>query len=637
MHIRRALGFFIIFILYSGNFLFAQEAAESAYTDLRRELQFAENDSAKIHILSELCAKLGGSRPDSGIYYCQLAESIAAKASRKADLAEAFWKEGTIHSTMGNYPRELELNLNGLRLVESLKDTALIARGLMQIGNTYFRLEENEAARDYYLKSLRFSLIAGDERRSAGTFNNLGNVLLSQNKLDSALIYFEKALEINQRTRNKNWEAINHFNIGKIRLKEKNFDEALENFRKSEDLNREINSRKGEASCYRLMGQTYLAWCKYDQAELALRKSLALYESIQARPGISETYEQLSHLYEATGNMGEALKYFKLYHALDDSVKNEGVRTQIAHSQQVYDLEKQKKQDELRNKENELERQKQLNRRTQLMYFFVFGFIVLLLGGFVAIKRARDQKRINSNLEKVVVQRTEALQTANEELNLFIYKSSHDLKGPLASVQGLVMVAEMEQSEEGVRKYLSLINQKVGQLDTILQRLIDTINIGEGKIEITTVSLMEALAEVKTELGQELQTSQLQIRAEWKGGDSLQTSRELLKAILFNLVQNSLRFADAAKKERWCVIKTQPAPNGCYLEVSDNGQGIPAELQKKVWNMFWRGHRDARGSGLGLYIVKNATQKLGGTFTLTSREKEGTTVKIFLPNSNPAT
>jgi signal transduction histidine kinase len=68
------------------------------------------------------------------------------------------------------------------------------------------------------------------------------------------------------------------------------------------------------------------------------------------------------------------------------------------------------------------------------------------------------------------------------------------------------------------------------------------------------------------------------------------------------------------------------------LAVSDNGQGIAAQYHEQIFNMYFRGSENSKGNGLGLYIVKKATEKLKGRIVFESVFNEGSTFKIILPN-----
>ena len=71
---------------------------------------------------------------------------------------------------------------------------------------------------------------------------------------------------------------------------------------------------------------------------------------------------------------------------------------------------------------------------------------------------------------------------------------------------------------------------------------------------------------------------------------------------------------------------------GQNIKIEDNGIGIPEKEKAKVFNMFYRANEQSKGSGLGLYIVKETVEKLEGTITLKSEEGQGTTFEIYLPN-----
>jgi signal transduction histidine kinase len=111
----------------------------------------------------------------------------------------------------------------------------------------------------------------------------------------------------------------------------------------------------------------------------------------------------------------------------------------------------------------------------------------------------------------------------------------------------------------------------------------------------------------------------------------------IIKPIFYCLIKNSMTYTD---DQRECIIKISvtQAHNRVRIEVSDNGDGIPPEFLPRVFDMFYRAHKKARGPGLGLYIVKHIVEKLNGTVGISSQKDVGTTVIIELPlASKPVT
>ena len=105
----------------------------------------------------------------------------------------------------------------------------------------------------------------------------------------------------------------------------------------------------------------------------------------------------------------------------------------------------------------------------------------------------------------------------------------------------------------------------------------------------------------------------------------------LLIIILQNLIMNSINYSDLTKEKPYIKISAFEHQKNVFLVVEDNGIGIGADIQPKVFDMFYRGTTVSKGSGLGMYIIKNAVKKLRGRVTLKSWEGIGTTISIQLP------
>jgi signal transduction histidine kinase len=104
-----------------------------------------------------------------------------------------------------------------------------------------------------------------------------------------------------------------------------------------------------------------------------------------------------------------------------------------------------------------------------------------------------------------------------------------------------------------------------------------------------------------------------------------------LKIILNNLYSNAIKYADMSKGKPF--IKTEISVNdkGAIISVKDNGEGVDLKLKPKLFDMFFRASLKGTGSGLGLYIVKESVEKLGGNIRVESKRFEGTEFIIELP------
>jgi signal transduction histidine kinase len=97
-------------------------------------------------------------------------------------------------------------------------------------------------------------------------------------------------------------------------------------------------------------------------------------------------------------------------------------------------------------------------------------------------------------------------------------------------------------------------------------------------------------------------------------------------------MSNSVKYSDPSKEASWLRISIEQNPTECTLAFTDNGKGISPENQSRVFEMFYRASSERGGSGLGLYIVKEMTERIGGSIELTSNLGVGTTLRLTLPN-----
>jgi len=110
------------------------------------------------------------------------------------------------------------------------------------------------------------------------------------------------------------------------------------------------------------------------------------------------------------------------------------------------------------------------------------------------------------------------------------------------------------------------------------------------------------------------------------------SDKNRVETIIGNLLSNAYKYHRFESNNPYINIQIDTFERNVCIIISDNGAGIAEEYQDKVFDMFFRASEKSQGSGLGLYIVKSAVDKLQGTVELESRIGEGTTFKINIPN-----
>ena len=253
-------------------------------------------------------------------------------------------------------------------------------------------------------------------------------------------------------------------------------------------------------------------------------------------------------------------------------------------------------------------------------------------------KAESELKILNAELEKKVAERTRELELANQkltgkvqDLNTFVYKASHDLKGPLSSVSGLVNLAEISLQEDAkATEFITRIKESNNKLDGILNNLLAVTRITQGKNVTGSVDVADLLDDVVGSLSVYPGRDSVKIRSDIRMKKNYVGDITVLTSILQNLIQNSISYR-RHDTDSFVNVSVFPEAKNVIIEVTDNGKGIPPELQKKVFEMFFRGDESSKGSGLGLYIVSASVDKINGTIDLKSTVGKGTTIRVILP------
>ncbi|EMR04450.1 PAS domain S-box protein [Cesiribacter andamanensis] len=221
----------------------------------------------------------------------------------------------------------------------------------------------------------------------------------------------------------------------------------------------------------------------------------------------------------------------------------------------------------------------------------------------------------------------------NNELDTFIYRASHDLRGPIATLLGLNQIVRYEVTDSTATNYFDLYHSQIMRLHNITVSLIELTKIKDRSCEIAEVDFKECWQRVKKDIWKLPESAEVLLHESIEPVQGFCSDAHLLQIIFYNLVENAIRYR-RSEVESFARIEIQKSreSNHVVIKISDNGIGIDGELQGKIYNMFFRGTERSKGPGLGLYILKNAVEKLGGRITLYSIPYKGTTFKIELPS-----
>lgn len=227
------------------------------------------------------------------------------------------------------------------------------------------------------------------------------------------------------------------------------------------------------------------------------------------------------------------------------------------------------------------------------------------------------------------------LMSRNEELQQFSYRTSHDLKAPLISMRGLAEFI-LEDATEGniaeVTKNAEKIITLSDKLKSLLEDILSLTKADYIEEPVTEVSIADVISTARLKFQGLSRNPNFEIREVLAHSKPLKSQGLLITQILDNLLSNAIKYGDLKKEIQIVCVRTYSDDHHFYIQVEDNGLGIPADKQSEVFGMFKRFHREnTDGSGLGLYLVKKLVQKLNGSITFES-SPEKTVFFITLPN-----
>ncbi|MBI1770093.1 MAG: hypothetical protein HYR67_17130 [Bacteroidetes bacterium] len=234
-------------------------------------------------------------------------------------------------------------------------------------------------------------------------------------------------------------------------------------------------------------------------------------------------------------------------------------------------------------------------------------------------KAHQKMQEINSNLELLVEKRTQKLSNTLRELETFLYRASHDLRGPISSMLGLLNAGALEDQGQLNTVYSGLFRKTVLKLDNTLTKLLLKHTLERKKVVSEIFSKAELEKFIKNILPEipsfRIDDFEMKIEEHVR----LSTDRLILKTILVSLLENAFFFSASSSNKKVMLVMKE-STNGCILEVKDFGAGINPEQKEKIFQMFYRGHELSTGNGLGLYMLKSALEKINARVEVISEE-----------------
>ncbi|HEX5667988.1 MAG TPA: ATP-binding protein, partial [Chitinophagaceae bacterium] len=544
----------------------------------------------------------------------------------------------------GDFTRSLEMDLKIIGLFEEMGDTAAVARNLGNAAQTYYEL---------------------------------GN-------LSKATEFYTRALEINKRLARKLSMANNLVGLGTIQNEKGDLVKALDDYMQALQLHREVNSKLGLAGDYSSIGSLYLKLARsandsllglfsnasrsnlLRNARLYTDSSIVAYEALRNVSGVQRNHARLSEILELSGDFAGALGAYKKYKELSDSISSMDKDRKVEAKLMQYEFDKKQAVEAL---ERERQRARErLVRNIQFAAILLFLFIAAVL---YWNNRQKQKAKAKIEMAYAELKDTQAQLIQSEKmasLGELTAGIAHEIQNPLNFVNNFSevnteMIAEGQDALksgnwEGAEEILNTLadnNEKILQhgkrADAIVKGMLQHSQKGSGVKEPTNINAManEYVRIAYHGLKAKDKSFHATLKTEFDETiGKVNIIPQDIGRVLLNLVNNAFYAVDEKKKQlgdgyepevtvRTKLINAQDNPsirqsvNLLMISVRDNGNGIPPEIQKKIFQPFFTTKPTGQGTGLGLSLSYDIVKAHGGEIKVESKEREGTTFIIQLP------
>jgi signal transduction histidine kinase len=239
-------------------------------------------------------------------------------------------------------------------------------------------------------------------------------------------------------------------------------------------------------------------------------------------------------------------------------------------------------------------------------------------------------KKLKTQFNEILLQNRE-LKKLNDELDRFIYSAAHDLKSPLASLEGLLLLAQREEDINEMSSYFSMMKDSVKKLNGFIGDITDYAKNKRQQLKIERIDLQSEILEAVNSLKFLPEAERIDVQVHIRGEDFF-SDRTRFEIVIKNLLSNSFRYMDTTKPRPFIRIDADVTFDDLRLSISDNGIGIAKEHVTRIFEMFYRAVEHSKGTGIGLFLVKESVKMLRGRVSVRSALGEYTIFHLNLPN-----
>lgn len=484
-------------------------------------------DTARVSLLVQLANAEMFDHPTKSATYAVQAFEISQKINYAEGVALSYQMLGNSFRAQANQSDALHYFLKAMQIADSIHSEQVRADLLGNIGMVYSDMGDYSSAMTNYKQSLSQQIKLKNNLREVIILINMGIGYYRMKKADSALFCYNQSITKLQSLKNTHLiRDLLNIHIGDVYSALGKYDEAIVLFRKAKSSSDTTRHHRNMIHARQSIAKVLMAKNQFAAAEKELLECVQLANAVHLNTYSRDAYDLLYQCAERQGHSTQSFDYFKKYNNYKDSIENMSEESRIVSMRLEYEMQKKKLEIDVLKKETEIQTE-ELKIKNILLYFSITLLLLLTVFIYYVVKnnkllQARNQEisrqqaelltlneeitaqgeevmaqrdalfeknqqieqvnqqmaLINENLEKLVKQRTQALEEQNKKLSDYAFFNAHKLRAPLARVLGLInllMSGNNINEQPEILRYLKLSSE---ELDSIV-RSVGTI-LDEG-------------------------------------------------------------------------------------------------------------------------------------------------------------
>lgn len=580
------------------------------------KLDTQKEDTNKLNALITIQNLFTEKEGDKKLIYLEQALQLAKKLNQPTKQAEINLAFGTYYTFRSDFEKSLKYHLECAKIAERINHVRYQIKGYLGVGQAFQHLDEKSPkAKTYYKKAQNVAIMARDSSMLSNIYVQIAFTFYYEAKFDSTLFYHFKALELAKKKQDLKLTADVYNEIGLTYTQQAKTDLALKNYDLAIGIYNKLPQKPNSelSFVYSDIGRTYAKLKNYSKALEAFRLSQFYAKEANSAETEMENYQYLADLYGEMKNYQLQSQFLKKYYAIKDSLFDNDNKLKLVELENEYQIEK---KNALIAKQ-EAETVKSKNQRN---IFIAIALSTLLLAVILGVSYRRIEKKNNQ-----ISQQKEELQQLNHVKDRLFAILSHDLRNPLTTLKAYFLMLSLPNlSTEKKEKYTNQTLQAVSSTSELIDNLLLWANaqLRNQEVNLTNISLRETIADVVALIKPQADAKNIEI-VQQIAIENVISNQNILATILRNLLTNAIKFS---RNDSGIMVSAYTHNNENYISIKDNGVGMSSDkirtiLQREISKSV--GTSGEKGSGIGLFLVRELTKQINAELIIESQEGVG--------------